>query len=196
MPDSRIGRIHHPILEAGMSSFARSHRCRRRKSRQRLKLDASNEKWRERWYGIPRVMFWFDFFSLLMQPSFFSKFLHTQLAWWRGGRFGRVQLPSYHRTISFLTCILCNVIIGNPVKDPFLADVPARVTLIGNPYLAPYTYGFIGKDKKEETKKAFVGNEQEYFPWYLIQFSISFTGWYGRDWRNFWHFLTSSWRRL
>jgi len=26
MPDSRIGRIHHPILEAGMSSFARSLR--------------------------------------------------------------------------------------------------------------------------------------------------------------------------
>jgi len=26
MPDSRIGRIHHPILEADMSSFARSLR--------------------------------------------------------------------------------------------------------------------------------------------------------------------------
>jgi len=52
MPDSRIGRIHHPILEAGilvlLARCARSHRCCRRKARWRLKREPLNEKWRER----------------------------------------------------------------------------------------------------------------------------------------------------
>jgi len=50
MPDSRIGRIHHPILEAGilvlLARCARSHRCRRRKARWRLKREPLNEKWK------------------------------------------------------------------------------------------------------------------------------------------------------
>jgi len=53
MPDSRIGRIHHPILEADILVFlfarcARSHRCRRRKARRRLKREPLSEKRRER----------------------------------------------------------------------------------------------------------------------------------------------------
>jgi len=51
-PDYRIGRIHHPILESGrlvlLARSARSHRCRRRKARRRLKREPLNEKWRER----------------------------------------------------------------------------------------------------------------------------------------------------
>jgi len=104
MPDSRIGRIHHPILEAGilvlLARCARSHRCRRPKARRRLKREPLNGKWRKG----ECLTFLHFFLSNLLPPLPSFQSLHMQL--WRGSRelYGTKRVNAMEKRLILFAC--------------------------------------------------------------------------------------------